>query len=91
MEHWFVYYKLPAADAARCIAAARRMQRALAVTSGVHGQLLQRTDEAGANATLLEIYPKIADPVAFAALLDQALQAAALPVAGRHLERFAEV
>lgn len=91
MEHWFVYYKLPADEATRCLAAAQPMQQALAAASGVQGRLLRRADETGPTVTLMEVYAPIADPAAFGRQLAQAVQAAALPAAERRLERFAEV
>jgi hypothetical protein len=90
MEHWFVYYKVPAQDARKCVAAVQPMQQALAASSGVRGQCLRRADEPGSSATLMEVYPDIGDPAAFAELLARAVNAAKLPADGRRLERFVE-
>lgn len=91
MEHWYVYYKLPAADARRCAEALRPHLAALTAATGVPARLLRRADEAGETATLMEVYADIADPQAFAAALDAAL--AQWPLAARtarRTERFVE-
>ena len=92
-EHWFVYYKLPAADLAAWLPRSEVLLRAVARDGGVQGRLLQRADEAAGLTTLMEVYEGIADPVRFGAALEAAVLAAAridpplaLPV--RHTERF---
>lgn len=93
MEHWFIYYKLPAAELTAVAERVRVMQGALAAATGVHGRLARRT-EAAEPLTLMEIYERIADPARFAAALADATAHAGLPPAlvdARRVERFVEV
>ncbi|HOX88542.1 MAG TPA: DUF4936 family protein [Burkholderiaceae bacterium] len=93
MEHWFIYYKLPAAELAAVAERVRVMQGALAAATGVHGRLARRTD-AAEPLTLMEIYERIPDPTRFGAALTDAAAHAGLPAAlldARRIERFAEV
>lgn len=93
MEHWYVYFKLPATEAPAVAQHIRTMQGALAAASGVHGRLVRRVD-GGETLTLMEVYEKIADPQAFEALLADASDHAGLApalVAARRIERFREL
>ncbi|MFN7570741.1 MAG: DUF4936 family protein [Betaproteobacteria bacterium] len=91
MEHWYVYYKLPAGEAQRCVEAVRPQLAVLTAATGVPAQLLRRADETGETATLMEVYHGIADPPAFAAALDAALPQWPLPArTARRTERFVE-
>jgi tRNA-modifying protein YgfZ len=75
MEHWFIYYKLPAGEATRLNAAIRAMQEDLAARTGAHARLMRRPQAENEQITLMEIYEDVADSAAFASLLDQALAA----------------
>lgn len=93
MEHWFIYYKLPAAELTAVAERVRVMQGALAAATGVHGRLVRGTDVAE-PLTLMEIYERIGDPARFAAALADAATHAGLPstvLDARRIERFAEV
>lgn len=93
MEHWFIYYKLPAAELTMVADRVRVMQGALAAATGVHGRFVRRTD-AAEPLTLMEIYERIEDPARFAAALNDAAAHAGLPptiLDARRIERFAEV
>jgi len=66
------------------------MQRALGVTHGSAGRLLQRVDEKD-RVTLMEIYEHINEPERFASALADALAHSGLGVElcnARHVERF---
>ncbi|MEF9996438.1 MAG: DUF4936 family protein [Burkholderiaceae bacterium] len=93
MEHWYVYFKLPAAEVAAVAERIRIMQGALAAASGVHGSLIRRV-EVGETVTLMEVYERISDPQAFAAqLADASTHAGLAPelIAARRTERFCEL
>lgn len=92
-QHWFIYYKLPAADAAQVAERVRVMQGALAAASGIHGRLLRRPED-GAVLTFMEVYEGIADPEGFAELMADAASHAGLPQAwldARRTERFTDL
>jgi hypothetical protein len=92
MEHWFIYYKVPAAQLAAVSARVRVMQGALAAATGVHGRLLRRA-EAAEPLTLMEVYERIAEPERFGAALADAAAHAQLPpelIESRRIERFTE-
>jgi hypothetical protein len=94
MEHWFVYYKLPADEIDPCVRQVRAMQQALAAATGARVRLMRRADEAGATATLMEVYSEIADGAAFGNALSAALDRGHTPGAvgaARRIERFVEV
>ena len=93
IEHWYIYYKLPAGQVAPVAAAVRDMQRLVAV-GGVSASLQMRVDGAGGVATLMECYSGVADAASFAARLDAAVAVSEVPgelQAGRRVERFAEL
>jgi hypothetical protein len=93
IEHWYIYYKLPAGQVASVAAAVRDMQRRLAV-GGVSASLQMRVDGTGGVATLMECYSGVTDAASFGARLDAAVAASKLPgelQAGRRVERFAEL
>jgi hypothetical protein len=93
IEHWYIYYKLPAGQVASVAAAVRDMQRRLAV-GGVSASLQMRVDGTGGVATLMECYSGVTDAASFGARLDAAVEASKLPgelQAGRRVERFAEL
>ncbi|MCE2970724.1 MAG: DUF4936 family protein [Burkholderiales bacterium] len=91
MEHWYVYYKLPAEEAQRCLEALRLQLAALTAATGVSARLLRRADETGETATLMEVYHGVADPPAFAAALETALPQWPSSARGaRRTERFVD-
>jgi hypothetical protein len=88
--HWFVYYKVAAADADACVAAARQVQARLCERlAGLHAELLRRPGSgADGCVTLMETYRGIdADLMAE---VEAAAQAALQrwTVGARHHERF---
>ncbi len=91
MQHWFVYYKLDAVSAAALAPRLREVLGQVADATGVRGRLMRRADEAGERSTLMEVYEGIAQPQAFAAALEEAVDRAGLPPAlraQRRTERF---
>ena len=91
MQHWYVYYKVTAAERAALRAPLRQMQEHIARTSHVRVRLLERTEQGEAGmATVMEVYEDIEDAGGFARLLDAAVRTH-LPeehVASRRIERF---
>jgi hypothetical protein len=90
MQHWYVYYKVPAGDAETIAARVRAMFDTLA-PSGTPGRLLRRTDAGGGEITLMEVYEPIVDANRFAAALDGAVRRSGLSadvIARRRVERF---
>ena len=75
MERWFIYYKLPADQAAGVLAAVRQLQSRLAADEGIAGRVLRRPQDDSGTATLMEIYEPVADPERFARVMDAALSA----------------
>ncbi|HTT12657.1 MAG TPA: DUF4936 family protein [Burkholderiaceae bacterium] len=93
MEHWYVYYKVPAADTAAVAQRVRAMFNALG-DGAPRACLLQRLDAKDGEVTLMEVYEPVADGHAFASLLDDAVRASGLAggiVAGRRIERFKDL
>jgi hypothetical protein len=93
MEHWYVYYKVPAADTAAVAKRVRAMFNALG-DSAPRGCLLQRVDAEDREVTLMEVYESVADGPAFASLLEGAVRASGLAggiIAGRRIERFKDL
>jgi hypothetical protein len=97
MEHWYVYYKVAAADTAAVADRVRAMFNALG-DSVPNARLMQRAESKGPaendEVTLMEVYEPVADPQRFAAALDGAVRASGLApgvVAGRRVERFEDV
>lgn len=91
MEHWYVYYKLPAAELDATLPAMRALLAAVAAATGIVPRLQTRVDTPGGVATVMEIYPDIAAPDRFAGQLQSAVAASGLPAAlcaGRRTERF---
>lgn len=89
-----MYYKLAAADLATVLPAVRALQSQLAADTGAATRLQTRLDTPQGVATVMEIYADIDEPAAFAARLDAALAASALPAAlraGRRTERFRDL
>jgi hypothetical protein len=91
MQHWFVYYKLDAAEALDLAPRLREMQRQVTAACGAPSRLLRRVDDASGLATLLEVYEGIEQPPTFGSALATAVAAAGLParlVAQRRTEIF---
>ncbi len=83
----YVWYRV-AGDAARAREAVTAMMLDVALSTGVAGQLLQRTDD---GATWMEVYEAIDDRAGFERRLARAVRehdAAAFAADGRHLECF---
>ena len=92
MEHWYVYYKVPAADTAAVAKRVRAMFNAFG-DGAPRARLLQRVDGDDV-VTLMEVYEPVMDGVAFASVLDDAVRASGLAagiVAGRRIERFKDL
>jgi hypothetical protein len=90
MEHWFVYYKLPAAEVAAVAARVRAMMGDLQAATGVRGRLQQRSDRRDGQETLMEIYEGVAEPAEFGVALAAAVHSHLPPTLAlaRHVERF---
>jgi hypothetical protein len=92
MEHWYVYYKLPATDRAQTIACVQRMQHALASEAG-SVRLVERAEDS-TTRTFMEIYERIEAPARFADVLEDAVSRSGLPAelrAARRTERFRDL
>ena len=92
MEHWYVYYKVPAADTAAVAKRVLAMFNALG--NSARGSLLQRVDAEEKEVTLMEVYEPVSDGPAFASLLEGAVRASGLAegiVASRRIERFKDL
>lgn len=93
MEHWYVYYKVPAAETAAVANRVRAMFNALG-EAAPKPRLLQRAEPGKNEVTLMEIYEPVADTASFAQALDRAVQASGLTpalVAARRIERFKDL
>ena len=63
---YYIYYRVPAENAARARAAVGAMQRELSEIAGIRGRLLRRRDD---ETTWMEIYENVADAERFEAEL----------------------
>ena len=63
---YYIYYRVPAENAARAHAAVGAMQRELSEIAGIGGRLLRRRDD---ETTWMEIYENVADAERFEAEL----------------------
>jgi hypothetical protein len=93
MEHWYVYYKVPAAETAAVAHRVRAMFNSLG-DAAPNPRLLRRAEPAQDEVTLMEIYEPVADGSRFAQALDRAVQASGLApalVASRRIERFKDL
>lgn len=79
MQHWFVYYRLDAAEARDLEPRLRDMQRQVTAACGAPSRLLRRVDDGSGLATLLEVYEDIEQPPVFGGVLSSAVAAAGLP------------
>lgn len=91
MEHWFVYYKLPAAEVDATATRVRPMLAALGAATGARCRLMARTEVADGVATLMEVYEGIGDALSFATQLATALSRHGLEAAPRRIERFRDL
>jgi hypothetical protein len=88
VRHAYVYYRIDLTQAGLAASQVDALLRAMAAHCGQHPHRMQRCDD---PATWMEVYPNIADFVAFSMALDaatQALDCAAFVVGERHLECF---
>lgn len=84
----YVYYRVPAAELATAVAAARALQAALAADwPGLRCSLLRRPELRDGAVTVMETYAGVSTPAFEAALQRAAAAAPALPAA-RQVERF---
>jgi hypothetical protein len=91
LAHVYVYYRIPAADAAVALRQAEALQALLAPYCASAPRLMRGCDDA---ATWMEVYEGVADLEAFAAAMARCLNAPgveALRCSERHLECFREV
>jgi cytochrome c1 len=88
VRHAYVYYRIDLTQAGLASIRVDALLLTMAVHCGQHPHRMQRCDD---PATWMEIYPDIADLVAFSTALDaatQALDCAAFVLGERHLECF---
>ena len=88
MRHVFIYYRIDLMQARLAASQVDALLLTLAAHCGQHPHRMQRCDD---PVTWMEVYPDIADFVAFSAALDaatQALDCAAFVLGERHLECF---
>jgi hypothetical protein len=93
MEHWYVYYKVPAAQKAAVAERVRAMFNALGDAAPA-ARLLQRAEPGRNEVTLMEVYEPVSDATDFAQALARAVEASGLPpalVASRRVERFEDL
>jgi hypothetical protein len=93
MEHWYVYYKVPAADAQAVAKHVRAMFNSIG-TDAPRGRLMQRLDQGSGEVTLMEVYEPVADARTFASQLDDAVRASGLAaglIQSRRIERFEDL
>lgn len=94
MEHWYVYYKLPADSLPDLLPGLRAVVQQVACACGGSAQLQSRIDVRDGMATVMEVYPQVSDPDRLATCMQAALAASSLPLAvtsGRHVERFRDL
>jgi uncharacterized protein DUF4936 len=90
MLSYYVYYKVPRANAERARAAVEKLQRELAEATGVQGRLLRRRDD---ETTWMEIYEDVGDAAGLEAALGElarkhGLSGLLAPGSGRKTEVF---
>jgi Domain of unknown function (DUF4936) len=66
LTSYYVYYRVPPANAERARAAVEALQRELSAATGVDGRLLRRRDD---ETTWMEIYESVPDGARFEAKL----------------------
>jgi hypothetical protein len=65
---YYVYYRVPPANAARARAAVGALQKDLSLATGVGGRLMRRRDD---ETTWMEIYENVADGTGFESKLEE--------------------
>ncbi|HSD38649.1 MAG TPA: DUF4936 family protein [Rhodocyclaceae bacterium] len=93
MSSFYVYYRIDLLQREAAMAAADAILKQVQVRCGIHGELLQRADDA---ATWMEVYEGITDANAFGRALDEitirsGLLAALAEDSKRHIEHFRSV
>lgn len=73
---YYVYYRVPAANAARARDAVGALQRALSEATGISGRLLRRRDD---ETTWMEIYENVTDADRFEATLAELAEKHGVP------------
>ena len=68
---YYIYYRVPAGNAARALSAVSALQRELSQATGIGGRLLRRRDD---ETTWMEIYEAVADGVRFEAKLTELVE-----------------
>lgn len=68
---YYIYYRVPAANAARTRAAVDVLQRELTDATGVGGRLLRRRDD---ESTWMEIYESVPDEARFESKLAELVE-----------------
>lgn len=93
MERWYVYYKVPVADAQTVAQRVRAMFNAIGADAP-RGRLMQRVDRSSGEVTLMEVYEPVADAQSFESLLAGAVRASGLApglIENRRIERFEDL
>jgi hypothetical protein len=94
VEHWYVYYKLPADSLPELLPSLRALVTQIARAAGGPGRLQARIDVKDSMATVMEVYPQVADPARLDAAMQAALADSDLPHAARgsrRVERFKDL
>ena len=89
-----MYYKLPAESLPDVLPGLRSLVQQIARAAGGPGRLQARIDVNEGMATVMEVYPDVADPARLDAAMRSALAACDLPDAarsGRRIERFRDL
>ena len=73
---YYVYYRVPPANAARARQAVDALQRELSNATGIAGRLMQRRDDA---STWMEIYEDVSDGARFEAKLAELAERHGIP------------
>jgi hypothetical protein len=94
VEHWYVYYKLPADSLPELLPSLRALVTQIGRAAGEPGRLQARIDVKDGMATVMEVYPQVDDPARLDAAMQAALAASDLPPVargGRRVERFRDL
>lgn len=94
MQHWYVYYRLPARHMPLLVNAARAMIERVCAATGASGRLQKKCDDITDTVTLMEVYEAIVDAPQFERVLADALAASGLTAEqrdARRVERFEDV
>ena len=89
MRDLYIYYKVPAHQAASLWPRVQALQAELAVRHGIHAQLRRRPEARDGLQTWMEIYPDAPDGIE--ALIDGAFAASSIVIdSPRHTEVFTD-